>query len=435
MNRQILRLAIPNIISNLTVPLLSSVDTALVGHLENVAYLGAIAVGGMIFNFIYWGFGFLRMGTTGLTAQAFGKDDEETSLLILARAIAVALGFSFMLIILQKPIALMSFALLDATDEVENFAHLYFSTRIFAAPATLGLYAFTGWFLGMQNAKYPLILAVITNLLNVFFNILFIRVYDMHVDGVALGTVCANYLGLVAAVLLFMRRYRRRIIWFNWHRVFQTEALKKFFTLNFDIFIRTLILIFAFAFFTARSASSGELILAANAILINLWTIMSYGIDGFAFAAESLIGRFVGANDRRQLKLAVRRVFLWGTGLGLLFTILFFLFDMHILRIFTDKPDVVHLALMMMPWTIAAPVINSFCYIWDGIFIGATATKAMRNSMIICLLIFYLPVYYLLLPFFGHHTLWLALIVFMFARGVSLGLFYPSQVLALTTCQ
>jgi len=430
MNRQILRLAIPNIISNLTVPLLSSVDTALMGHLENVAYLGAIAIGGMIFNFIYWGFGFLRMGTTGLAAQAFGKEDEESSMLILARAIAVALGFSLILIAIQKPIALFSFSLVDATKEVEHFAHQYFSIRIFAAPATLTLYAFTGWFLGMQNAKYPLIIAVITNLLNIIFNVIFIRIYGMDVDGVALGTVCANYLGLAVAMILFLRCYRRHIIWFDLHRVIQTDALKKFFSLNFDIFIRTLILIFAFAFFTAQAAAAGELVLAANTILINLWTIVSYGIDGFAFAGESLTGRFFGAGDRRQLTKVIRYMFIWGTGLGVAFTILFYLYDKEIMHIFTDKPDVIGLALTMMPWTMAAPVINSFCYIWDGVFIGATASKAMRNAMIICLLIFYLPAYYATLPFLGNHALWLSLTVFMLARGISLHIYYPSQILA-----
>jgi len=435
MNRQILRLAIPNIISNLTVPLLSSVDTALVGHLENIAFLGAIAIGGMIFNFLYWGFGFLRMGTTGLTAQAFGKEDEQSSMLILARAIAVAVGFSILLIILQRPVARLSFLLVDASDEVEYFANIYFSIRIFAAPATLSLYAFTGWFLGMQNAKYPLILAVITNLLNIFFNILFIRVYGMDVDGVALGTVCANYLGLAVAVFLFFRRYGQNIVWFTLQRVLKADELKKFFILNFDIFIRTLVLIFAFAFFTARSAASGELILAANTILINLWTIMSYGIDGFAFAAESLIGRFIGANNRKDLKTAVGHVFFWGTGLGILFSLVFYLFDTEILNIFTDKQNVITLALYLMPWTIGAPMINSFCYIWDGIFIGATASKAMRNAMIVCLFIFYLPVYYITRPIIGDHALWLALTMFMLVRGISLHLYYPSRVLAQTTCQ
>jgi MATE family multidrug resistance protein len=205
--------------------------------------------------------------------------------------------------------------------------------------------------------------------------------------------------------------------------------------LNFDIFIRTLILIFAFAFFTARSAASGEMILAANTILINLWTILSYGIDGFAFAAESLIGKFIGSNDRSGLKSAVSHVSYWGVGLGLLFSLAFYFFDREILSVFTDKTEIIHLALMLMPWTIAAPVINSFCYILDGIFIGATASQAMRNAMIICLFVFYLPVYYATRSLIGDHALWFALTVFMLARGISLYLYYPSRVVAKTTCQ
>jgi multidrug resistance protein, MATE family len=428
MNKQILRLAIPNIISNLTVPLLSSVDTALVGHLDKVSYLGAIAVGGMIFNFVYWGFGFLRMGTTGLTAQAYGKNDPGESFLILVRALMVGLGFAFLLIVAQSLIIALSFNLVNSSQEVELYSRQYFHIRIFAAPATLSLYAFSGWFLGMQNAKYPLILAVVTNLANIIFNLFFIKIMGMHVDGVAWGTVVANYIGMLTAVYLFMYRYSNQLHNFNKNILLKWSELSKFFAVNRDIFIRTLALIFAFSFFTAKSAESGEMILAVNSILINLWTVMSYGIDGFAFASESLVGRYVGANDRHNLNKAVRYSFYWGVGMACLFSLTYALFPESILSIFTDKIDVIVLAQNFMIYTMIAPVISSFCYIWDGIYIGATASVVMRNAMLICLFFIYLPIYYLLRGSLDNHALWLALTIFMISRGISLAVYYKREI-------
>jgi MATE family multidrug resistance protein len=430
MNKQILRLAIPNILSNLTVPLLSSVDTALVGHLEQVSYLGGIAVGGMIFNFIYWGFGFLRMGTTGLTAQAYGQRNETQTVLILLRALLVAVISGVILIVIHKGIAVVSFQVVETTFQVEKHARIYFNIRILSAPATLALYAFTGWFLGMQNAKYPLIIALVTNCLNIIFNLFFIKKMGMNVNGVALGTVCANYLGLLVAIYLFRRSYfhtTREVIFKD---IFYWNELKKFFTLNRDILIRTLTLIFAFSFFTAKSAEEGDIILACNTILINLWTIMSYGIDGFAFAAESLIGRYFGAHDQKRLQKAVRYTFAWGVGLGLAFTLIYALFSHPILNIFTDNQLVLSLTHEFMIWTIIAPLISSFCYIWDGIFIGATAGPAMRNAMIISLVVFYLPAYYIFHDILGNHGLWLALTLFMISRSLTMSLFYKKHVLA-----
>lgn len=429
MNKQILRLAIPNIISNLTVPLLSSVDTALVGHLDKIYYLGAIAVGGMIFNFIYWGFGFLRMGTTGLTAQAYGNKNDSESILILTRAFILALFASIILILAQDIITYFSFLLFDTTPEVEKYSRIYFNIRIYAAPATLGLYAFSGWFLGMQNAKYPLILAGVTNSLNVVFNIVFLKVFNMNVDGVALGTVCANYIGLFLAIFLFFKCYKKIINPITIKSIINLTALKKFFAINRDIFIRTLVLIFAFTFFIAKSAESGEIILAVNTILINLWHIMAYGIDGFAFAAESLIGKYFGAKDRFNLKKAVRYSFIWGIGLGLGFSLFYGIFAQPILEIFTNKEQIILLAMSFMIWIIFAPIFSSFCYIWDGIFIGATAGPAMRNGMLISLLIFFFPVYYFARNIFGNHSLWMALTIFMIARGLTLTIFYKNHII------
>ena len=429
MNKKILRLAIPNIISNLSVPLLSSVDTALMGHLDQDYYLGAVAVGGMIFNFVYWGFGFLRMGTTGLTAQAFGNENTEETISILGRALLVAVVAGIILILMIDVIEYISFLIVPTSGNVETNARLYFNTRIYAAPATLTLYVFLGWFLGMQNATIPLIISIFTHGLNIFFNLLFIKKFGMKADGVALGTVFANYIGVIFTIIIFARKYRAQLEGFKLKLILNWQKLKKFFQLNFDIFIRTLCLIFAFSFFTAKSSEAGETILAVNSILINLWTILAYGIDGFAFAAESLVGRFVGAKDIVNFKKAVKLSFVWGIGLGGIISLIYWLFAKQILGIFTNNSDLIEVAMIFMFWTIMAPVVNGFCYIWDGIFIGATATRAMLITSLISTFLIFLPVYYLSFYFLENHGLWLAMIVFMIARGISLTFYYKKHIL------
>ncbi len=425
MNKRVLRLAIPNILSNLSVPLLGAVDTALVGHLEEVAYLGAISVGGMIFNFLFWGFGFLRMGTTGLTAQSLGKEDHTAVMMDLSRAILVAGVGSILLIVLQGVIAQVSFWLIEASPEVERYTRTYFFIRIYSAPAVLGVYALNGWFLGMQNAKYPMIVTISLNVLNIGLDIIFIYGFGMHVDGVAWGTLIARYFGLMLAVGLLFHSYRTYIGYFVRQKLLEMQELKKYIVVNRDIFIRTLCLIFAFSFFTAKSAESGDVILAANTILIQLWMIVSYGIDGFAYAAESLVGRYTGARDEKGLRQAVAYTFLWGIIIGVAGSLVYGFFERPILEIFTNKPDVIGQAMSVFAWTIAAPLISSFSYIWDGVFIGATASVPMRNSMLIATLLFFLPAYYLGQGSLGSHALWLAMTLFMFARGMTLTLFSP----------
>lgn len=420
-NKQILSLAIPNILTNLSIPFLSSVDTALVGHLEGLHYLGAIAIGGMIFNFIYWGFGFLRMGTTGLTAQAFGKEDSEEQNLILMRGFLVAMFGGLGLILLQIPIAEISFFLVDATKEVEIFARSYFEIRIWAAPATLFSYVVIGWFLGMQNSKITLYLTILVNLANVAFNLVFIKVFDFKSDGVALGTVCAQYLGLVVALFILVRNYNFSLK-LNFEKILENVALKKFFRVNFDITVRTLSLVFAISFFTAKSASFGDKVLAVNTILFQLWMILAYGIDGFAYAAESLVGKFVGAKNVDELKKIIIKIFYWGIGLGIGISLTYYLFFEQILYLFTDKSQVIDLAGNFMIWTILAPLINGFCFIWDGIFLGATDTKSLRNSMLICTFVIFLPIFYFTKELLGNDSLWLAMTLFMLSRGVSLSI-------------
>ncbi len=416
--------------SNLSVPLLSSVDTAVVGHLDKVYYLGAIAVGSMIFNFIYWGFGFLRMGTTGLTAQAYGGQDTRESQLIFSRAFLVAVSAGIALILLQEAILYFAFELISSSKEVEYYAREYFLIRIYAAPATLLLYVFHGWFLGVQNAKIPLLLTVVVNILNVCFNLLFIYEFDMKSDGVALGTVVSQYLGLFLAAVIFYRINRAKykpVL----REVLEIEAVKKFFRVNADIFIRTLCLVFVFSFFTAKSAEFGDDLLAANTILMQLWMIIAYGIDGFAFAAESLVGKYIGSRDRSRLIQVIRYSFYWGIGIGAVFSIVYFFFDYYLISIFTDKQKIILLSLSYFLWTAPAPFINSLSYIWDGIYIGATSTKAMRNSMLFATILIFLPIYFLTHDLWGNHGLWFSLTVFMIARAVTLAAYSRKHIFQL----
>ncbi|WP_020533762.1 MATE family efflux transporter [Flexithrix dorotheae] len=428
MNKKILKLAIPNILSNLTIPLLSSVDTALVGHLDGLHYLGAIAVGGMIFNFIYWGFGFLRMGTTGLTAQAFGNDDKANISLVFTRAILLAMLISFILIVLQKPISLLAFYLIKASPEVEVFAQSYYNIRIWAAPATLMLYAIHGWFLGMQNAKYPLILAIAVNLGNIGFSVFFVKVLHLNSDGVALGTVCAQYMGLVLGFFLLLKKYRASFKKLIFSQIVKGDELKRFLSLNSDIFIRTLCLVFVFTYFTAESAKFGDEILAVNTILMQFWTILAYGIDGFAFAAESLVGLYIGKKEQANMRQVIKLLFLWTIGLGLAIALVYWQFDEALLSLFTDKTGIIVLAGQFIIWTILAPLVNGFCFIWDGIFLGATDTKSLRNSMLICTFLVFLPIYHFTASDLGNNSLWIAMFVFMISRGITLSFIAWKQI-------
>ncbi len=419
MQKEILRLAIPNIISNLSIPLLSSVDAILMGHLSEPYFIGAVAVGGIIFNFIYWSFGFLRMGTTGLVAQAYGKKDNKEILSVLYRALLTAIIIGIIIILVQSLISRISFMLINASDDVEKYAKTYFHIRIYAAPAVLSLYAFQGWFLGMQNARYPLYILVFLNIVNIIFNVLFVKYFGMNADGVALGTVLAQYLGLGLAIILYLKMKTSGSTFIHFAELINLSAIKNFFRVNFDIFIRTIALIFAFSFFTAKSAEFGDTVLGANTILLQLWTIFAYGADGFAFAAESLIGKYKGAKDYLKLKIAVNSVFVWGLIFGIIVTLVYVVFLESLINLYTSNQEMVKLALYFSAWTIYTPVINSICYVWDGIYIGATATKAMRNAMLFATLLIYIPSYYLTYDIWGNNGLWFSLTFFMFMRGAT----------------
>ncbi|WP_235299081.1 MATE family efflux transporter [Portibacter marinus] len=416
MNKEILRLAIPNIISNISIPLLSSVDTALMGHLSALE-LGAVGIASMIFNFVYWNFGFLRMGTTGMTAQAFGQKNEQEIAALLQRSLLLSFGIAFAIILLMTPIGSAASYLMNVTTEQQSFVDDYFYTRIWAAPATLGLYALLGWYFGMQNAKVPLLITVFINLVNIAASYYFVRIEDYGIKGVAWGTVIAQYLGLFLSIGIIIYQYGRFLKSIPVKILLARKKIKRFLNVNRDIFIRTICLTFAFGFLYSQASLKGELFLAANVILLQFLNWMSYAIDGFAYAAESLVGKYFGANDRQNTKKSIKYIFYWGLSFAFGFTLLFWLGGDAIIRIFSNQDDVINKANEMLVLVIILPLISFACYIWDGIYIGLTASKSMRNAMILATAI-YLGIYFGLDLLTGQSMIWLAFIIFMGARGL-----------------
>lgn len=425
MNKEILRLAVPNILTNLTVPLLSMVDLYLMGHLNSTLFMGAVALGGVIFNFVYWGFAFLRMSMSGVAAQSFGRGNRQEMALVLQRGLMVAFSGAALLLVFQGPVGDFSFWLLEGSEEVKIIARDYYSIRIWAAPAAISLMVFYGWFLGMQNALYPMLISVSVNLLNVLSSVLFVRVLGLKAEGVALGSVIGQYAGLVIALILFFRKYQWAWHFFTTKLVLLRQGFSKFMNVSGDIFIRTLSVIAVFTFFTSRSAGIGDVTLAANSALLQFALLFSYFLDGFAFAAEALVGRWFGANDKSTLKKTIGFLFYWGLGLGALFTVLYAIAGDQLLHFFTDQQEVVERGSDFLWWVIFLPLVSFSSYIWDGVYIGATASVPMRNSMVIAAGFFFFLPFFVLFPYMGNHALWLGMLLFMLARGVILTLLFP----------
>lgn len=403
------------------------VDTAIMGHLSQ-SHLGAIAIGTQIFNLIYWNFGFLRMGTSGFTAQAYGARRLDEAVRIFIRAFAVALMIAAVLILLQYPIALLSELIFKSSPSVLSLALSYFFVRIWAAPATLGLYAIKGWFIGMQNSKLPMWIAILINIVNIICSLLFVVVLHWDIRGVALGTVIAQYSGLAVGLFFVSLRYgklfRARLSLQFIRDALQWRQMKDFFSVNGDIFLRTICLATVFTFITAQSGRISDSILAVDALLLQFFTLFSYIMDGFAYAGESLVGRYIGAQDRRSLLSSIRHLIAWGVGLTLLFTVLYAAFGQQFLLIFSDKQDVISATKPYFFWTLIIPVCGFSAFLFDGIFIGATASRTMRNTMFIATLAFF-AVWYLLSvslntdsEFVQNNILWSAFMVYLTSRGL-----------------
>ena len=451
MNKRILSLAVPNIITNITVPLLGMVDMAVVGHLS-AAHIGAISIGASIFNLIYWNFGFLRMGTSGFTAQAFGAGDFRESVRILVRSFFVAGFIALLLLLCQWPLARLSLHVFEGGENVLEMALTYFFIRIWAAPATLGNYAVKGWFIGMQDSRTPMWIAITLNIVNIICSLLFVLVLQWDIAGVAWGTVIAQYCGLLLGLTLVFRRYstlfyhystestapgryeqvehRPRIPW----RIILSDALhwskmRLFFKVNSDIFLRTVCLSLVFTFITAISGRISDEVLAIDALLLQFFTLFSYFMDGFAYAGESLVGRYVGARQPEPLRRSVRLLLMWGVILTGLFTLLYALFDEQFLRLFTSDEALMAASRHYLFWVLVVPICGFSAFLFDGIFIGATASRVMRDSMFVATACFF-AVYFggrwlfssspnLSLTEYAHNNiLWTAFMVYLLMRGV-----------------
>jgi multidrug resistance protein, MATE family len=412
-HRNIWRIAAPMILSNISPPLLGLVDTAVMGHLESPHYIGAVAVASVVFGFLYLAFNFLRMSTTGLAAQAQGAGEESAIRVTLVQALMVAWTIALLLVVLQRPLGHLAFALIGPDPAVAQAAWEYYSTRIWSAPATLGTFALIGWFIGLQDARAPLAIVLVVNVLNIALDLLFVPVLGMRTEGVALASVIAEYVGLVYG--LWLARAHLRGARIAVADVFDRTRLRRLFTVNANLFVRTLALMFAFGFLTAMGARQGELILAANAILINLQYLMAYALDGFANAAEALVGRAMGARDREGLHLAVRRSMSWCAGVAVLIATAYAIAGPAIVAMLTDLPEVRDTTNTYLPWLVAAPVICAWCYLYDGVYVGATLSREMRDTMLLSLGIF-LCLWWALRGF-GNHGLWLAFMLFNAARA------------------
>ncbi len=396
----------------------------MVGHLPQAFYLGAVAVGALIFNFLYWGFGFLRMGTTGFVAQAHGADDSDEIRAALARAIIVAAGVAAAVLVTQTLVIGAAMALIDASAEVESHARAYFAIRVWGAPAALANYVVLGWFLGLQNARAGLLLQVVINGVNIVLDLVFVVGLGMAVEGVALATIIAEYTGLALGALMIHRALGRLGGAWRLARILDMPRLRRMIGVNRDIFLRTLCLISAFAYLTVQGAKMGDVILAANAVIFNMVTFMSYALDGFAHAVEALTGRAVGARDSAAFRGAVRASSLWAMVASAGFSLVYVVLGGAIVDTLTNVAEVRAAAHAVLPWIMAAPVVAVWSYQFDGIFFGATRGPEMRNAMFISLAV-YLAAVEILVPLWANHGLWLAFLIFMATRGLTLAAYYP----------
>ncbi len=429
MNKSILKLAIPNIISNITIPLLGLVDMILMGHLDSAIYIGAIALGGTIFSVLYSFFSFLRAGTTGFTAQSYGNNDKTETIYSLYRSICIGIPIIILILALQVPIAKISSLLLDGSNEVKQLATTYFYVRIWAAPANILLYCLNGWFVGMQNTKIPMFIAILINVMNIVFSFILVILFEQNVKGVALGTVIAQYSGLTLAIILLIKNYSSYFIKINSKILFDIEKMKRFFKVNRDLMIRSFLLIISIAFFTNQSAKLGNNILAINMILLQSFYIFSYFTDGFAYAGEALVGKFVGSKDKENLQKVIRLLLIWGFSISIPFSILYAISPSSFVKIISDNAEILTAIQPYYIYMVIIPLITFAAFIWDGIYIGATASKAIRNTMIISTIFVFIPSWYLLMPRFGNHGLWIAFLLFMIARGVSMTFMYKKNII------
>ena len=428
LNSQILRLAIPSILANITIPLVGLVDTAIVGHIANATFIGGIAIGTMLFDLLYWNFGFLRVGTSGMTAQAFGRGDRQECARLLSQSVGIALLGAAVIWLLQWLFVTVVLAILPCSPEVATFARDYFFVRIWAAPATLSLMAFKGWFIGMQDTVSPMITDIVVNLVNMLVSYVLAVHTPMGAIGVAWGTVIAQFTGLSMALILLLVKYRH--LWQGLSPVrlaLDSSGMRRLISLNGNLFIRSLCFMVVYVGFTSLASNYGDVELAVSTIMMKLFMLFSYFVDGFAYAGEALVGKYMGRNqqseinnqDNVQIPHVVRLLFAWSLGVGLLFTVIFALWSSGFYLTMTSDATVLARLADYTPWLIAMPIVSTLAFMWDGVYTGATAGKHIRNAMIyaaLAFLIAYLTTYWWL----GIQGLYIAYFAHLIARVIYL---------------
>ena len=420
LNSQILRLAIPSILANITIPLVGLVDTAIVGHIANATAIGGIAIGTMLFDLLYWNFGFLRVGTSGMTAQAFGRGDRVECARLLSQSVGIALIGAALIWLIQWLFVNLVLALVPCSPEVASFAREYFFIRIWAAPATLSLMAFKGWFIGMQDTVSPMIIDILVNVVNMAVSYVLAVYTPMGALGVALGTVIAQFTGLTAAIILLLVKYRH--LWQGLSPVrlaFDGQGMRRLLSLNGNLFVRSLCFMVVYVGFTSLASQYGDVELAVSTIMMKLFMLFSYFVDGFAYAGEALVGKYIGLNqesgvriqDRSDISRVVGLLFAWSLGVGVLFTLIFALWSGGFYRAMTSDTTVLARLADYTAWLIAMPIVSTLAFMWDGVYAGATAGKQIRNAMIYAALAFvigylatypYLDVMSIYIAYFAH---------------------------------
>ncbi|SLN69950.1 MATE family efflux transporter [Roseisalinus antarcticus] len=423
-HRRVLTIAVPIVLSNATVPILGAVDTGVVGQLGEAAPIGAVGIGAVILTALYWLFGFLRMGTTGLTSQALGRRDAAEVSALLTRVLMIGLTAGAAIILLQLPLFRAAFVVSPASDEVEGLARGYMAIRVWSAPALIAIYGITGWLIAQERTRGVLLIQVLMNTMNIVLDLIFVLVLDWGVEGVAVATLLAEWSGLTLGLWLCRDAFRQPA-WRDWPRVFDRVRLLNMARVNGDILIRSVLLQAIFVSFLFYGSGFGDVPLAANQVLLQFLSITAYALDGFAFAAETLVGQALGAFRRDALRRAAVLTSVWGLGMSAGLAAAFALGGPAIIDLMTTAPEVRVEARLYLPWMALAPLVGVASWMLDGIFIGATRTGDMRNMMAVSAAVYFASVYPLL-GAFGNHGLWIALLLSFAVRGVTLGVRYPA---------
>ena len=426
MHKEILSLAIPSIVTNITVPLLGLVDVAIVGHMGDASYIGAIAVGTMMMNVICWLFGFLRMGTSGMTSQAYGRGDSKEAATILFQAIALGAAIGILFVLFQPLLLRLFLFFMRPSDEIRAFASVYFHVCVFGLPAALVMYGLTGWFIGMQDTRTPMTVSIFQNIVNIMTSLLLVYVFGMKVEGVALGTLTAQYSGLLLALYILRRKYAShyQLLFSQFthksgeHSSFSYKhTLNRFFRVNRDIFLRTLFLVAVNAAFTSVGSRQGDVILAVNTLLFQFFTLYSYIMDGFAYAGEAICGKYYGAGNAPSFHACIRRLFAWGVIMTVVYTAAYYFGANDILHVLSNEQTVIEASEPYLLWVALIPVAGMGAFIWDGVFIGITDSRGMLLSCFVAAIVFAIMLS-LFFTTMGNHALWLALLSYLLARGV-----------------